>query len=40
MPNDIFLKHVGELCLGNIFSTLDLLHTYTINFYVRLLVVR
>ena len=40
MPNDIFLKHVGELCLGNIFSTLDLLHTYTIHFYVRLLVVR
>ena len=40
MPNDMFLKHVGELCLGNIFSTLDLLHTYTIHFYVRLLVVR
>ena len=40
MPNDIFLKHVDELCHGNIFSTLDLLHTYTIHFYVRLLVVR
>ena len=40
MPNYLFLKHVDELCLDNIFSTLDLLHTYAIHFYVRLLVVR